>query len=715
MECFPRILVLSPTPTWPLDHGNRKRVYSVCKALQNNGADIDFLYYPAEHDWRRNIPIGALEKMRQQWGAVFVVPPTRPLHTGAKGLDHTIDEWWDPAIGSYLDWLFSLKEYDALIVNYTWLSRAMTHAPRGTFNVLDTHDRFAGRRELLASFGIGPEFFHTTDAEEKIAFDRANLVLAIKSQEEDIFQRVTSTPVRTLPHMEVGLEATSEAQPVSTRRYLSVGTIGANNSINVINLQRFLDVAVPIFTKYMAPLKIVIAGGQCDSIENRYPDAFVELLGRVADVGDFYDSIDTVIAPMEFSTGLKIKVCEALTRGIPVVSHKHAFEGYPPCHPAHECEDFEEMAMHLVRLAFAPEGLNELRSASVASSQQTERQFTAGLRSIIRGATIQRTTLVMVIPAGFSARSSYIHQGIMSAVRYLRYAARLVFYLPPHSKISDVLAKQELLPLGSVIREEEGYGQLLTLRTTTPLCAALYWDLPNEGELEALGQTPIWMRSDAVDSTGHPLPENAIVAQLRGRPMLSILDCAEDRAIRIATRLQATPRVIPFFYEALVVQVPRKGAVLFCNEGQMALVRAVVDLLKSELPHDEVVTVCVAAANCCIPEPEWEGVLLATVHSDFGRTPVNVRVLIDVTGGDAVFALVRETLFRHKVPEVRLSPTPGLQVARWDRPRTTTELLAAIKTAFSPIGANRREHVNDEGWAQLWQQAVRANNAASLI
>ena len=58
---------------------------------------------------------------------------------------------------------------------------------------------------------------------------------------------------------------------------------------------------------------------------------------------DLYDAVDVVLAPLAFSTGLKIKVGEALSRGKALVSHAHAFEGYLATHPFHECADFEAM------------------------------------------------------------------------------------------------------------------------------------------------------------------------------------------------------------------------------------------------------------------------------------------------------------------------------------------------------------------------------------
>ena len=318
------ILVLSPTPTWPLDFGNRKRIYSVCEKIKQRGARIHFLHYPGEGDWRHNYPKLSEKTMAEQWGHYNTVPPTRGLHELSRGDDHMIDEWWDEGIGKYLEWYFSGNYFDAVIVNYTWLSRALEFVPSATLKVLDTHDRFSNRGELLESHGIKKEFFHLTQDEEAKGLERADLVWAIKKEEEEFFSGLleeksdSHTRVTTLLHIEEHKVAERNC-PYKKNGYLTIGMIGARNNINITNTQAFLRIAIPIFEKYMTPVKIVLAGTMCDDME-AYSHPFVEMIGRVESVDAFYAGVDAAIVPMTFSTGLKIKVGEALAFGVPLIS-----------------------------------------------------------------------------------------------------------------------------------------------------------------------------------------------------------------------------------------------------------------------------------------------------------------------------------------------------------------------------------------------------------
>lgn len=356
-----RVLVLSPVPTAPVTLGNRARILEVNRALRREGARTALLHYPSDEAWRTRLPRPAQAEMARQWDEVFLCPVTRPLHARpAAGPDHAIDEWWDPAIGQMLDWLFRVGRYDALIVNYTWLSKALEHAPPGVLRILDTHDRFAGRRALLAAHGIAPEYFHTTEAEEAIALDRADIVWAIKEQEAEAFRRLTQRPVATLPHVEAAAAARPPRAPDGVLR---LGILGGRNSINATNIRAFIQEADAYLRRTLLPVELVIAGSVCGLLEGlRLP--WLRMMGEVEEVAAFYDAVDVVLAPLAFSTGLKIKVGEALSRGLPVISHAHAFEGYVPAHPSHDCADFAAMLRAAHRLVREPESIAALAEAS---------------------------------------------------------------------------------------------------------------------------------------------------------------------------------------------------------------------------------------------------------------------------------------------------------------------------------------------------------------
>lgn len=374
-----RALIIAPTPTWPLNYGNRKRIYSVCSKLKDLGFEIHYVHYASEGDWRDHVPFETRKKMDEQWDLVDHVWPSKPLHDWPKeGSDHLIDEWWDWSLENHLVKTFQAREYDLCITNYTWLSKALELAPAKTFKVLDTHDKFSGRRDLLASNGIAQEFFHTTEEQEIKGLDRADLVWAIKEEEQHAFVDMgTKANVSTLLH----IDDRRVAKSPDVKNGTVFGFIGADNSINKVNISRFIEVATPIFKKYCAPIVVEIAGSICRAL-NIKDNPFFKTVGYVNDIDEFYDGIHAAIIPMEFSTGLKIKVAEALSHSKPMLAHEHAMEGFSPKHSLHELATFEEMALAMVELSYETSELAYLEDASVSSYKVTEDAIWEELNSL---------------------------------------------------------------------------------------------------------------------------------------------------------------------------------------------------------------------------------------------------------------------------------------------------------------------------------------------
>ncbi len=520
------VLVLSPTPTYPLDAGNRKRIYHCCRELQERGARIHFVYYPLEWPFTC-IPQDAVKEMTSQWDRFHLLPVARPLQAPPEDgrSYHLIDEWWDrESIEPTLKWLFQRGTYDAFVVNYPYLSKAFELAPPRTLRILDMHDQFTGRRELLEGMGIAPEFFYTTGDQEAIALDRADLVWAIKDQEADFFRTLTDTPVVALPHVEPPLNVERRRDPADDG-YLVLGIVGARNSFNSRNAAVFVRDVLPLLSRFAAPLKIRFGGGMCADLESwgQLP-AGVELAGRFSQPEDYYTMVDAVLVPMAAGTGLKTKAVEAFALGMPVISYKHAVEGIPVTHPFHNCTSSRELADCCIELAFNPDRLEELRSAS----KQTYRRladvaasaFDVTVRSII-----EKPVIVMAIASGFVDANSAYRAMALDTFRSVRNVGRPVFYfdrpLPGGfadwaeqfkwlaTEVKAVLSPAAALAMGVAIGSTDGHSfPLFYSVATLGEClskqreAALWLlDLPKElehGSLEVHGVRQTFVHLDAL-------------------------------------------------------------------------------------------------------------------------------------------------------------------------------------------------------------------------
>lgn len=392
-EIVRKALVLSPVASHPQDYGNRNRVLHTTAFFKDAGYEIHFLLYPFEPDWMQGIPESAKE-MRQAWTSFAVIPPSRPLHQAAIGEHHQIDEWWDPQIGIHLSWLFAREFFDVFLVNYTFLAKAFEHAPRGTVKILETHDLFSGRREMFAANGAGPDFFYTTPDQEEIAFERADIVIAIKAAEAETVRQMTSRDVVSLPFFMPPKENHPRPERLSPGNELRVGFLGALNTVNALNMQRFLERFEKFQQIYVPHLRLDIAGNVCGRLNTKAPD--INLLGRVEDITDFYNAIDVVIAPLMFSTGIKIKVGEALSFGKAVVATRNGFDGYTATDPFHSLEDFDAVCRALAVLAFDRERLRLLEQRTAIAAQLAARHSADGYRSLARAVKRHSKVIVFV-------------------------------------------------------------------------------------------------------------------------------------------------------------------------------------------------------------------------------------------------------------------------------------------------------------------------------
>ncbi len=421
-------MVISPTPTHPQDHGNRKRVFEICSRLKNMGAKIHFAHYASEHDWRDARPAYAEAQMRATWDGYDLIAPSRPLHMGAIERDHSIDEWEDPALSVYVNWVCGVQRFDAVIVNYTWLSFCLNSVPDGVFKILDTHDAFGKRRTMLEQMGIGPEFFHTTPEEEAKGLARADLVWAIKEDEREYFTRELGVKnCLTMLHAEPGNSVWREQ--ISDDGFLRAGVIGARNNVNRRNLEEFLSVALPQFSHYLADVKIVIAGGCADDfLDFQHPN--VEIVGRVPHVEDFYRHVDVVIAPIAVSTGLKIKVAEAMGSGAPLVALAHATEGFPTQEPRHLLRDFKEMAMELIKLAFDRDQLPGLAEGSRQICTAIDNHVQAAMAETYAQLIAREAShMCVVVPMAALDPSSLLHDHLWTAINFMRHNRKIALYL----------------------------------------------------------------------------------------------------------------------------------------------------------------------------------------------------------------------------------------------------------------------------------------------
>ena len=370
------ILVLAPTPSHPQDAGNRKRIYALTKYLQELGATIYFVYCPRE--WDREIPQDAYDGMKQCWDYFFVsYPVQQSVHQTDKEY-FEIDAWWDVGIEFTVNWIKLAVDIDMVFCNYVFYSKVLELFDERVTKVIDTHDIVSNRNYLLEKKLGYRDFFFTSPKSEQIALNRAHLVLSIKEDESSWFKCLSPTPVLTIGHLE------PEPADIKPKEIdysnIKLGFIGSANPINCKNLESFLDRYLAKYSQAAERFTFVVGGKICQVLDTRFHDR-VHLLGMVNSVSEFYEQVDVVVLPFEFSTGLKIKTVEALAWDKPCIGTVNAFEGLGSNCPYHSFKGIEALAHGVEDLIVNPEAtIAQLRR----DSEQVRTNYANKVRKAIQ-------------------------------------------------------------------------------------------------------------------------------------------------------------------------------------------------------------------------------------------------------------------------------------------------------------------------------------------
>ena len=101
-----------------------------------------------------------------------------------------------------------------------------------------------------------------------------------------------------------------------------------DHDANVDGILHFCANALPLILEQMPDTRLRIVGHSPPPEVKALAGPNVEVLGFVPDIGEIYRSSDVAIAPMRFGGGLKGKIAEAMSFGLPVVTNSACLVGF---------------------------------------------------------------------------------------------------------------------------------------------------------------------------------------------------------------------------------------------------------------------------------------------------------------------------------------------------------------------------------------------------
>jgi glycosyltransferase involved in cell wall biosynthesis len=265
-----------------------------------------------------------------QWSHVVFLPFNRP-----QGIEYE-QALWNLGVetGEIIDYRLLLKNrnFTAAILSRPSVGGAMLNRIRrsapGTkiiFDPVDTHFqrlereyRTTGRREALRAAR------RYRKLEARLA-RQSDLVWCASPEDKQAMQKETqATPIDVIPTIH---ELHGHGLPFEQRSdLLFVGNMA--HSPNADAVHYFMREIYPRIREAMPEVKVKIIGDDPAGEIRQYDSEQVSILGYVPEIEGFYQRSRVFIAPVRFGAGIKGKIGEALSYGVPVVTTSIGAEGF---------------------------------------------------------------------------------------------------------------------------------------------------------------------------------------------------------------------------------------------------------------------------------------------------------------------------------------------------------------------------------------------------
>lgn len=206
------------------------------------------------------------------------------------------------------------NKYDIIIMSYVYWSPLLDTIAKESKTkwIVDTHDFLTSQFQDHKKFALDRYFKREINLMQK--FDD---VWVISNEEKYLFSQFVKSSVSLVTH---GLPNNIETSS-KTEKTIDIVYVASENFHNIKSADWFFKEVYPLLP---SDIKITVVG----KIGNHIPKLEnVENLVFVKDLDEVYKKSKITICPMLSGTGVKIKVIESLSHGIPVVCTERGVDG----------------------------------------------------------------------------------------------------------------------------------------------------------------------------------------------------------------------------------------------------------------------------------------------------------------------------------------------------------------------------------------------------
>lgn len=196
-------------------------------------------------------------------------------------------------------------------------------------------------------------------------------IMCISAQDHDFFKRrAVRVPMTVIPvHMEV--ENRFEVDYTCTDFYF-IGSMNWKPNIDAVNW--IIKRIAPQIYKILPEAKIHLAGSNMPKALKELKSKNIIVHGRVPDMNEFMAKHGTLIVPLKSGSGVRIKILEALSVGVPIISTDKGKEGIG-IQPKQHYLSANLMEEFLMQMKFAYEHEDRRRSIGEEGKKFIESEY----------------------------------------------------------------------------------------------------------------------------------------------------------------------------------------------------------------------------------------------------------------------------------------------------------------------------------------------------
>lgn len=205
---------------------------------------------------------------------------------------------------------------------------------------------------------------------EKRIVDSFDHVTVITNEDEAVLSQIAGANNRErITVLERGTECLDDRNVTKHSQYnmLFVGSMAYGPNIDAV--VHFLENIFPLIKRKIPEASFTIVGGNPSAkVQSLVKVPGIKVTGFVSDVGEYYDQASLTVIPMRAGGGVKMKLLEALGRGMPIVVTPAGAAGVKVTHQkeVYIAESDSQFAKYCVDLLANP----GLRSSSSANAYQ---------------------------------------------------------------------------------------------------------------------------------------------------------------------------------------------------------------------------------------------------------------------------------------------------------------------------------------------------------